>query len=304
MSINLTETREAVAAASSQLHSMAVPLTTRLLISGDEAETLAFLARRSIHTVCMMDMILENGLVSPLNRGAFYAYRDTAGQLEGVALIGHATLIEAHSDTALEAFARLAQDNARAHLIRGEQEMIERFWSHYTPVGCTPRLICREILLEQREPVPVREPVNNLRQATLADLEPVLAVNAAMIHEECGVNPLQTDTAGFRQRTARRINQGRVWLWIERGRLIFKTEVMSVTPEVIYLEGVYVDQEERGKGYGFRCFSQLCQHLLQRVKFLCLLVNENNQAAINFYNKAGYSLQGCYDTIYLQRQGS
>ncbi|MDT5063264.1 MAG: uncharacterized protein QOH63_3723 [Acidobacteriota bacterium] len=304
MSTNLAEPGEAVAAASSQLHSMAVPLTTQLLVSGDEAETLAFLARRSIHTVCMMDMILKNGLVSPMNRGAFYAYRDPAGQLEGVALIGHATLIEAHSDTAIEAFAQLAQDNARAHLIRGEKEIIERFWKQYTPVGCAPRLVCREILLEQREPVPVREPVNNLRPATLADLEPVLAVNAEMIYEECGVNPLQTDMAGFRQRTARRINQGRVWVWVQNGRLIFKTEVMSTTPEVIYLEGVYVNPEERGKGYGFRCFSQLCQHLLQSVKCLCLLVNENNQAAINFYNKAGYSLQGCYDTIYLTRRSS
>jgi predicted GNAT family acetyltransferase len=304
MSIYLAETGAVVTATSSQLHSMRVTSTTQLLISGDESETLAFLARRSIHTVCMMDMILENGLVSPLNRGAFYAYRDPMGQLEGVALIGHATLIEAHSDAALEAFAQLAQENARAHLIRGEKEMIERFWSHYTPVGCTPRLICREILLEQREPVPVRQPVNNLRLATLADLEPVLAVNAEMIYEECGVNPLQTDTAGFRQRTAHRINQGRVWVWIEKGRLIFKTDVMSATPEVIYLEGVHVNPEERGKGYGFRCFSQLCQHLLQRVKFLCLLVNEHNQAALNFYHKAGYTLQGCYDTIYLQRQSS
>jgi predicted GNAT family acetyltransferase len=304
MSINLAETGAEVTVTSSQLHSLAAPLTTRILISGDEREALVFLSRRPIHTVCMMDMILGNGLVSPLNRGTFYAYRDSAGELEGIALIGHATLVEAHSDAALEAFARLAQDNARAHLIRGEQEMIERFWNHYTPVGCAPRSICREILLEQREPVAVLEPVNDLRLATLAELEPVLAVNAAMIYEECGVNPLQTDLAGFRQRTARRINQGRIWVRVESGRLIFKTEVMSATPEVIYLEGVYVDPEERGKGYGFRCFSQLCQHLLERVKFLCLLVNEQNQAAVNFYHKAGYSLQGCYDTIYLQRRSS
>lgn len=304
MSINLAETGAEITATSPQLHSLPVHLTTQLLTGGDEAEVLAFLARRSIHTVCMMSMILENGLVSPLNRGAFYAYRDPAGQMEGVALIGHATLIEAHSDAALQSFARLAQDNARAHLIRGEQEMIERFWNHYTPVGCAPSLICREILLEQKEPVPVREPVNNLRPATLAELEPVLSVNAAMIYEECGVNPLQTDLAGFRQRTARRINQGRIWVWVENGQLIFKTEVMSATPEVIYLEGVYVNPLARGKGYGFRCFSQLCQHLLKRVKFLCLLVNEQNQTAINFYSKAGYSLQGCYDTIYLQRRSS
>ncbi|HEV7376266.1 MAG TPA: GNAT family N-acetyltransferase [Pyrinomonadaceae bacterium] len=303
MSTNLAETGEATVIASG-LHSMAVSSTAQLITNEDKAEALGFLARRPLHTVSMTALILENGLVSAMNRGAFYACRNEAGQLEGVALIGHATLIEAHSDNALKAFAHLAQNNPRAHLIRGEQEMIERFWTHYTPVGCAPRLVCRELLLEQRQGVPVREPVKNLRPATLDDLETVLTVNAEMIYEECGVNPLQTDLTGFRLRTARRIELGRIWVWIENGRLIFKTDVMSSTPEVIYLEGVHVNPEERGKGYGFRCFSQLCQLLLLRTRSICLLVNEHNQTAINFYNKAGYTRQGCYDTVYLQRNGS
>jgi predicted GNAT family acetyltransferase len=304
MSLNLAEPGAEATATNSQLHSISIPLTTRLLTREDEVEALAFLAERPLHTVCMTGLILENGLVSPANRGDFYAHRSLTGQLEGVALIGHATLIEAHSDSALEAFAQLAQTNSRAHLIRGEQEMIERFYSFYTPMECTPRAVSREWLLEQQQSTLVCEPVNNLRPATLDDLEAVMAINSAMIYEECGVNPLEADMAGFRQRTARRVEQGRIWVWIENGRLIFKTDVMSTTPEVIYLEGVYVDALERGKGYGLRCFSQLCQHLLERTKSICLLVNEHNQTAINFYNKAGYKLQGCYDTIYLQREST
>jgi predicted GNAT family acetyltransferase len=304
MSLNLAESGAAAAATNSLLHTTTISLTTQLRTSEDESEALAFLAQRPLHTVCMTGLILEHGLVSPSNRGEFYAHRDAAGHLEGVALIGHATLIEAHSDAALEAFAHLAQTNSRAHLIRGEQEMIERFWSFYTPIACTPRAVSREWLLEQRQSILSCEPVENLRPATLDDLEAVIAVNARMIYEECGVNPLEADRTGFRQRTARRIEQGRIWVWIEDGRLIFKTDVMSTTPEVIYLEGVYVNSEERGKGYGIRCFSQLCQHLLEHTDSICLLVNEHNQTAINFYNKAGYKLQGCYDTIYLQREST
>ncbi len=304
MSLNLAEPGAAAAATNSQLHSMTVSPSTRLLTSEDEAEALAFLAQRPLHTVCMTGLIIENGLVSPANRGDFYAHCNEAGQVEGVALIGHATLIEAHSETAIEAFAHLAQTNSRAHLIRGEQEMIERFLSFYMPIGCAPRAISREMLLEQRQLTLAYEPVNGLRPATLDDLEAIIAVNAAMIYEECGVNPLEADNAGFRQRTARRIERGRIWVWIENGQLIFKTEVMSATPEVIYLEGVFVNPLERGKGYGLRCFSQLCQHLLERTKSLCLLVNEHNQTAINLYKKAGYKLQGCYDTIYLERDST
>jgi predicted GNAT family acetyltransferase len=267
-------------------------------------EALDFLAKRPLHTVCMTGLILENGLVNSSNRGDFYAHHNLDGELDGVALIGHATLIEAHSDAAIEAFARLAQTNLRAHLIRGEQEMIERFWSFYTPAKCTPRAVSRELLLEQRQATLACERVNDLRPATLDDLEAVMTVNAEMIYEECGINPMEADKAGFRQRTARRIEQGRIWVWIENGRLIFKTDVMSSTPEVIYLEGVYVNASERGKGYGLRCFTQLCQHLLEHTESICLLVNEHNQTAINFYDKAGYKLQGCYDTIYLQREST
>lgn len=300
MSINLAESGANPITTASQLRSMLATLTTEQLTGAAEAEALDFLNARPIHTVCMIGMILENGLISPLNRGTFYACRDAEGQLEGVALIGHATFIEARSEAALEAFAYLAQQNTRAHLIRGEQEMIARFMSYFAPAGGTHNLVCREWLYEQREPIPVREPVNNLRLATLADLEHVLEVNAAMIYEECGVNPLLSDQAGFRQRTARRILQGRIWVWVENNRLIFKTDVMSATPEVLYLEGVYVNPAERGKGYGLRCFTQLCNQLLQETKFICLLVNERNQTAINFYQKAGYQRQGCYDTIYLK----
>jgi predicted GNAT family acetyltransferase len=182
--------------------------------------------------------------------------------------------------------------------------MIERFLDYYTPAGYLPRLVSREVLFEQKQSVMSNEPVSHLRLATLNDLEQVMAVNAAMIYEECGVNPLQSDLAGFSQRTARRIEQGRIWVWMEDGRLIFKTDIMSDTPEVIYLEGVYVNPEERGKGYGLRCFSQLCHQLLHLTKSICLLVNEHNQAAIKFYARAGYEPRGCYDTVYLQQQSS
>ncbi len=52
-----------------------------------EREVLTFLAERPVHTVIMAGFIRDNGLVSPLNRGTFYGYRDHTGRLRGVALI-------------------------------------------------------------------------------------------------------------------------------------------------------------------------------------------------------------------------
>jgi uncharacterized protein len=115
------------------------------------------------------------------------------------------------------------------------------------------------------------------------------------------VNPLAVDPVGFRARCARRIEQGRVWVWIADGRLIFKTDVMADTPEAVYVEGVYINPAERGKGYAQRCLSQLERTLLRRTQSVCLLVNEENRGARQFYQRAGYKVCGHYDTIFLQQ---
>src|SRR3954462_10475488 len=87
------------------------PLTER----HDEGEGLDFLAERPVHTVVMAGPIRDHGLGSPFNRAAFDACRDSAARLAGVALIGHATFVEARTDSALRAFAALAQKERDAH---------------------------------------------------------------------------------------------------------------------------------------------------------------------------------------------
>ena len=265
-----------------------------------ESEVFEFLAARPIHTVFMSSLIRDNGLVSPHNRGSFYACRDRYGLLEGVALIGHATVIEARTDNSLASFARVTSNCLNAHLIRGEQETIKNFWKHYASGGQEPRLICTEMLFERRGPVPPVECVDDLRPATLSDLDKVMAVNATMAFEEGGTSPLQKDPSGFRRRTARRIQQGRIWVWIQDNRLVFKADVVGDTPEVTYLEGVHVHKEERRRGYGLRCLTSLSSILLGSSQSICLTINERNKKALNFYEKAGFQFHSNYETIYLR----
>ena len=296
--LSAADRQEIAAMAFEPLSESASLLTIQALSAGHQAEVLAFLAERPVHNVFMAGFIRDNGLVSDFNRGTFYACRNRKGRLEGVALIGHATLVEA-SEGALAAFAQLAQYCPSAYMILGEREKVERFWSHYARSGQTPRRACRELLFEQRQTLEVPDPVEGLRLATPDDLEIVLPVYAHMVNTESGVNPLEVDAAGFQQRWLRRIEQGRVWVWIEDGRLIFNAGIMCDTPDCIYLEGIYVDPVERSKGFGLRCLSQLSRNLLRRAKSICLLVNEQNQQAQAFYHKAGFTPCGYYDTIFL-----
>ena len=276
------------------------PCTICELKRGDEIEVLEFLSGRPLHTVFMAGLINDNGLISPQNRGSFYACRGRFGHLEGVALVGHATIIEAGNESAITSFAHLARRCHISHLIRGEREIINKFWKYYAGDQVATRRICSELLFERSEALPVREEVSDLRPATLDDLERVLAVNALMAFEEGGVSPLQKDPSGFRHRTARRIERGRIWVLMQDNRLIFKADVIAMTPQVAYLEGVHVHPEERRKGHGLRCLKQLSSTLLTQADSICLTINQKNRPAAAFYEKAGYKFHSDYETIYLR----
>jgi ribosomal protein S18 acetylase RimI-like enzyme len=272
------------------------------LTNNDAAEVLGFLAQRPIHTVAMMSLIHDNGVVSPFNRGTFYGCRDANGQLEGVALVGHATLMETVSDRALAALAQVARECPSTHMIMGEKERVADFWSHYSEAGRRQRLACREWLFELSRPVDAREAVAELRPAHASELELVMPIQAELAFVESGVNPMEVDLLGFRERCLRRIEQGRTWVVVENGELIFKADVISKTAEVIYIEGVWLREDRRHKNLGTRFMSGLMRRLLEDTKSVCLLVNETNEWAQGFYRKCGFHFRATYETIFLPRK--
>lgn len=265
---------------------------------GHQDEVLAFLAQRPIHTVFMSGLIRDNGLVSAANRGTLYGCRDRWDRLTGVALIGPKTVIEARDNAALEVFASLIPENLTAHLVRGEQKQIEYVLGKYAAAGRLPRQVSREFLLEQKATAQGVAGESKLRLAHREDLESVLMINAALAFEESGINPLLQDGQGMLVRTARRIDQGRVWVLVQDGRMIFKADIISETPQTLFIEGVYVQPKARRQGYGLRSMTQLARNLLSRVHSICLVVNEDNERARAFYQKAGFQIRGCYNTAY------
>ncbi len=275
-------------------------LCVALLTEANTEELLEFLSARPIHTVHLASLVQDNGITSPLNRGSFFGCRDQQELLTGVALIGHATIIETENESCIEAFATLAKNSSPAHLIRGEQEKVKTFWSYYAKGNRAARLLCEELLLELRAIPGATEVVPDLRPATMSDLDMVVTVNAEMACDESGVSPLKRDAQGFRERSALRIARGRVWVWVVEGQLLFKTDIIAETPQAIYVEGVYVAPQHRSRGYGLRCMSQLAGMLLQRTNSICLTVNAKAEDTQRFYRRAGYEVASRYDTIYLQ----
>src|SRR5262245_21894796 len=278
------------------------PVYVKPLANAEQSEVLQFLSQRAIHTVSMMSLIQDNGLVHPFNRGTFYGCRDTNGQLEGVALVGHATLMETVSDRALALLADVAQQCPSTHMIMGEKERVADFWSHYESAGRQQRLACRELLFELNWPVASLSAPTGLRPATANELELVMPIQAELAFAESGVNPLHVDPKGFRARCLRRIEQERTWVVVEDDRLIFKADVISKTSAVVYLEGIWTREEKRNNGSGVSFMNELTHRLLDDSKSICLLVNENNERAQSFYRKCGFRFRATYETIFLPRK--
>ena len=110
------------------------------------------------------------------------------------------------------------------------------------------------------------------------------------------------DAHGFRDRCLRRIEQGRTWVVVENDLLVFKADVISKTPDVIYLEGIWLREDRRQKNIGTRLMSELMRRLLEDTKSICLLVNETNEWAQGFYRKCGFHFRATYETIFLPRK--
>lgn len=267
----------------------------------DEKRVLSFLAERPLHNVVMASWIRDNGIENvSQNRGWFYGYHNSStGELEGVALIGHSTIIEARTDEAIKAFAWIArQSDAPLHFLIAAGNSVETFWSYYADDNRVPRLMFTELMFEMKFPVPVREFVPDLRRATKEDLILIAEAHAQVAFEESGVNPLERDREKFLERTMVRILKGWCWVVVREGKLLFKADVVAQTSEIAYMEGIYVEPEMRGKGVGSNCLSQVGRDLLMESKSICLLSNVNFHYAHQAYKKAGFKMSGKYQTIF------
>jgi len=126
-----------------------------------------------------------------------------------------------------------------------------------------------------------------LRPATLADLDLLLPACAAAHEQELGIDPTRRDPEGFRWRTRMQIEEGRSWLWVEDGVILFKAEASAWTPAAVQLQQVWVDPVARRRGNGTRGLSDLCRSLLERVPTVCLFVRAENVEAIRLYETIG-----------------
>lgn len=183
------------------------------------------------------------------------------------------------------AFARRVARSAPRMLI-GEARAVSELWEATRSRLPRPRedRPGQPVFVIRDPPPPVEI---RLRPATLDDLELLLPACAAAHEQELGIDPMSRDPEGFRWRTRTQIEQGRSWLWVEDGAILFKAEASAWTPSAVQLQQVWVDPSARGLGNGARGLSELCRRLLESVPAVCLFVRAENIPAIRLYEAIG-----------------
>lgn len=272
----------------------------QMLTNADETEVLEFLAKSPVHTIVMTSFIKDNGLEGADNRGKFYGYRSAKGTLEGVALIGHTTIIESRSTDSLQAFAIIARTSETPiHVMMSSGNTTETFWKYFTGDASQPRLVCEEMLFELNFPFLVQECQWDVRLAKAEELEQVAEAHAEVAFAESGVDPLVRDREGFLKRALKRIEKERTFVVFEDGKLLFKADIVCKADDVYYLEGIYVALEMRGKGIGATCLAKLSLDLLSRKQHICMLTNVEFKSAHRSFEKAGYKNTNTCTTIFV-----
>src|SRR5438045_8076937 len=107
------------------------------------------------------------------------------------------------------------------------------------------------------------------------------------------------DRDGFMSRVGRQIEMGRTFVVFEKGKLLFKADIIAEADGIIYLEGIYVAEESRGKGIGSKCLAKLTLNLLDRAENVCMLSNLRFENAHKSFQKAGYKVTGRCTTLFV-----
>jgi uncharacterized protein len=254
------------------------------LVEPDLDRVLAFCAEDPVERV-YLEEVARRGL------GRLVATVD-GGTVTALCHVG-ANLVP--SGRGCEAFADVAVA-ARPKMFIGNEQAVSDLWGAVRSRMQEPR--------EDRPGQPVfaisdapESGATRIREATRADFELLLPACAATHEGELGLDPMAADPEGFRRRTLQQIEEGRSWIWVEDGAILFKAEASAWTPRAVQLQQVWVDPEVRGQGYAQRGLRDLVRLLLERVPRVCLFVRVDNPAAIRLYEAISMARVGNYRSV-------
>jgi predicted GNAT family acetyltransferase len=134
--------------------------------------------------------------------------------------------------------------------------------------------------------------LHEARYSTPADLEALIPACAAMHREEVGIDPMERDAAGYRERVRELVDQKRSVIRVANNLIAAKCEYSAVTSDAVQLMGVWTNPRCRRQGHARALLREVCGHIARRGKTVTLFVNDFNLPAIGLYESMGFQRIG------------
>lgn len=126
------------------------------------------------------------------------------------------------------------------------------------------------------------------RYSTLRDLDQLVPACAAMHREEVGIDPMERDAVGYRERIRELVDRKRSVIRTVDGVIATKCEYSAVTADTVQLMGVWTHPHYRRRGLSRELLREVCGHLFHKSKTVTLFVNDFNRPAIGLYESLGF----------------
>jgi predicted GNAT family acetyltransferase len=272
----------------------------RVLGAGDLPAALDHLSRDPVANVFVMSRI-EAALQQPWRLGGELWGFGRGRSWSGLCYSGANLVPDAGSDdAALAAFAdRARRRGRRCSSIVGPRHQVLTLWSDLVDVWGPGREVRDDQPLMAIEHDPRIEPDPLVRPVRDDELDVLLPACIEMFTEEVGVSPVGAgDAALYRARVRELVVGGRALARIDKGRVVFKAELGSVSSRVCQVQGVWVHPDLRGQGLAAAGMATVVDHARRRfVPSVSLYVNGYNVPARRTYERVGFERVGTFATV-------
>jgi predicted GNAT family acetyltransferase len=265
-------------------------------ISSDVAGALAFLRRDPLINVYLISRILEERFASSTQTVEVLHNREivlVASLATNVVVAGDGTLPHEVTETAIAVIAeRILTRMLPVRAIISPAHLVEMLWLRLRTRLDPPTVV------RMNQPVyAIRgrldyPDLKEARYATMHDLDALVPCCAAMHREEVGIDPMERDAAGYRERIRELVEQKRSVIRVVEGQIAAKCEYSAVTNETVQLMGVWTNPRFRRRGHARALLREVCGHCAHKGKRVTLFVNDFNRPAIALYEDLGFQRIG------------
>jgi uncharacterized protein len=268
----------------------------RLLSEDDFRGALEFLQRDPLINVYLISRLLEERTLAG-SQIAVVRYNGAivllASLATNIVLAGDPSISEDITHSAISLIAdRILTRMLPVRAIISPAHLVEALWAELR-LRIEPPTVVR-----MNQPIYALQPqfefpdLGAARYSTPRDLDALVPACAAMHKEEVGIDPLDRDAYGYRERIRELVERKRSIIRVVDGTIVSKCEYSAVSPEAIQLMGVWTHPRHRRKGYSRELLREVCGHIFRAGKVVTLFVNDFNTPALTLYEALGFQRIG------------